>query len=64
MSDKKCVGQCGVCTGACKQENELNPETLKENFAIAKSTLEAVLCFIIPDNCRTMVETALKEINK
>jgi hypothetical protein len=37
-------------------------KNIKENFIIAKTTLEAVLVYIVPDNCRKMVERALKEI--
>jgi hypothetical protein len=43
------------------QKNEL--QVLEEKYVIAKTTLEAVLVFIVPDNCRTMVENALKELN-
>jgi hypothetical protein len=38
-------------------------EILEEKYVIAKTSLEAVLFFIVPDNCRTMVEKALKELN-
>lgn len=44
-----------------KQKDEL--QLLKEKYAIAKTSLEAVLFFIIPDNCRTMVKNTLKELN-
>ena len=43
------------------QKNEF--QVLEEKYVIAKTTLEAVLVFIVPDNCRTMVENALKELN-
>ena len=42
-------------------ENEL--QLLKEKYAIAKTTLEAVLWYIVPDDCRTMVSKALDELN-
>lgn len=42
-------------------ENEL--QLLKEKYAIAKTTLEAVLWYIVPDDCRTMVYKALDELN-
>lgn len=43
------------------QKDEL--QLLKEKYAIAKTTLEAVLFYIVPDNCRTMVSKALDELN-
>lgn len=43
------------------QKDEL--QKLKEKYAIAKTTLEAVLFYIVPDNCRTMVSKALDELN-
>ena len=36
---------------------------LKEKYAIAKTSLEAVLWYIVPDDCRTMVSKALDELN-
>jgi hypothetical protein len=42
-------------------ENEL--QTLKKKYAIAKTTLEAVLWYIVPDNCRMMIYEALDELN-
>jgi hypothetical protein len=36
--------------------------TLKVKYAIAKTTLEAVLWYIVPDDCRTMVYEALDEL--
>jgi hypothetical protein len=42
-------------------ENEL--QILKEKYAIAKTSLEAVLWYIVPDDCRTMVYKALDELN-
>jgi hypothetical protein len=42
-------------------ENEL--QLLKEKYAIAKTTLEAVLWYIVPDDCRKMVSIALDELN-
>jgi hypothetical protein len=42
-------------------ENEL--QILKDKYAIAKTTLEAVLWYIVPDDCRTMVYKALDELN-
>ena len=48
-------------------EKKLTPEEelkiLKEKYAIAKTTLEAVLWYIVPDDCRAMVYKALDEIN-
>lgn len=43
------------------QKDEL--QNLKEKYVIAKTNLEAVLLYIVPDNCRTMVNNALKELN-
>ena len=43
------------------QKDELH--ILKEKYAIAKTTLEAILWYIIPDDCRTMVSKALDELN-
>jgi hypothetical protein len=36
---------------------------LKEKYAIAKTTLEAVLWYIVPDNCREMINKTLDELN-
>jgi hypothetical protein len=48
-------------------EKKLTPEQelkiLKDKYAIAKTTLEAVLWYIVPDDCRTMVYKALDELN-
>jgi hypothetical protein len=41
-------------------ENEL--QLLKEKYAIAKTSLEAVLFYIVPDDCRKMVYNALDEL--
>lgn len=38
-------------------------QLLKEKYAIAKTTLEAVLFYIVPDDCRKMVYEALDELN-
>jgi alpha-galactosidase len=38
-------------------------QTLKEKYAIAKTSLEAVLWYIVPDDCRRMVYEALDELN-
>jgi hypothetical protein len=38
-------------------------QILKEKYAIAKTTLEAVLFYIVPDKCRTMVSKAIDELN-
>ena len=43
------------------QKDEL--KILEKKYVIAKTTLEAVLFFIVPDNCRKMVENTLKELN-
>jgi hypothetical protein len=48
------------------KETENNKETeinYKEKYAIAKTTLEAVLFYIVPDDCRKMVYNALDELN-
>jgi hypothetical protein len=42
------------------KETEIN---YKEKYTIAKTTLEAVLFYIVPDDCRTMVYKALDELN-
>jgi hypothetical protein len=48
-------------------EKKLTPEEelkiLKEKYAIAKTTLEAVLWYIVPDDCRKMVYNCLDELN-
>ena len=48
-------------------EKKLNPEEelkkFKEKYAIAKTSLEAVLWYIVPDDCRAMVYKALDELN-
>ena len=41
-------------------ENEL--QLLKEKYAIAKTSLEAVLFYIVPDDCRKLVYNALNEL--
>jgi hypothetical protein len=38
-------------------------QILKQKYAIAKTTLEAVLWYIVPDDCRIMVYKALDELN-
>ena len=43
------------------QKDEL--QILKEKYAIAKTSLEAVLWYIVPDDCREMVYKALDELN-
>jgi hypothetical protein len=43
------------------QKDEL--QILKEKYAIAKTSLEAVLWYIVPDDCRAMVCKALDELN-
>jgi len=42
--------------------NRKEYETLKIRYGIAKSTLEAVLCFIVPQNLRDLVNKAMKDI--
>jgi hypothetical protein len=48
-------------------ENKQTPaeelQVLKEKYTIAKTTLEAVLWYIVPDDCREMVYKALNELN-
>lgn len=46
-----------------KQILEEELQVLKEKYAIAKTTLEAVLWYIVPDDCRDMVYRALDELN-
>lgn len=47
-----------------KEETQKDELTiLKEKYAIAKTTLEAVLWYIVPDDCRAMVYKALDELN-
>ena len=47
-----------------EEENPKNElQILKDKYAIAKTTLEAVLWYIVPDDCRTMVYKALDELN-
>jgi hypothetical protein len=46
-----------------KQTPKDELQILKEKYAIAKTTLEAVLWYIVPDDCRTMVYKALDELN-
>ena len=43
------------------KEKEL--EILKQKYIIAVINLQAVLCYIVPDNCRIMVNKALDELN-
>jgi hypothetical protein len=43
------------------KENTIN---YKEKYTIAKTTLEAVLFYIVPDDCRTMIYNALDELNE
>lgn len=43
------------------QKDEM--QLLKEKYSIAKTSLEAVLFFIVPENCRIMVEKTLVELN-
>lgn len=43
------------------KENTIN---YKEKYTIAKTTLEAVLFYIVPDDCRVMVSNALDELNE
>jgi hypothetical protein len=37
---------------------------LKEKYITSRLTLEAVLVFIVPDNCRKMVEETLIDLSK
>ena len=46
-----------------KQNPEEELKILKEKYAIAKTTLEAILWYIVPEDCRTMVSKALDELN-
>lgn len=42
--------------------NRKEYELLKTRYAIAKTALESVLCFIVPQNLRDLVNKALKEM--
>ena len=47
-----------------EQENQKDElQILKEKYAISKTSLEAVLWYIVPDDCREMVYKALDELN-
>ena len=47
-----------------EQQNKKDElQILKEKYAIAKTSLEAVLWYIVPDDCREMVYKALDELN-
>jgi hypothetical protein len=46
-----------------KETPEIELQILKEKYAIAKTSLEAVLWYIVPDDCRTMVSKAIDELN-
>jgi hypothetical protein len=47
-----------------KEENKKDElQILKEKYAIAKTSLEAVLWYIVPEDCRTMIYKALDELN-
>ena len=46
-----------------KQTPKQELQILKEKYAIAKTTLEAVLWYIVPDDCRKMVYNCLDELN-
>jgi hypothetical protein len=37
-------------------------ETIKAKYGIVKSTLESVLCFIVPQNLRDLVNKTMREI--
>lgn len=43
-----------------KEENK----RIREKYITSRLTLEAVLVFIVPDNCRTMIEKTLVELSK
>jgi hypothetical protein len=44
--------------------NRLDYELLKKRYGIAKSALEAVLCFIVPQNLRDLVNKAMDDIKE
>jgi hypothetical protein len=48
-----------------EKEEKLKVELqmFKEKYAIAKTSLEAVLFYIVPDDCRKLVYNALDELN-
>jgi hypothetical protein len=45
------------------KEKQTELQILKEKYAIAKTSLEAVLWYIVPDDCRAMIYKALDELN-
>lgn len=46
-----------------EEQLKMELQILKEKYAIAKTSLEAVLWYIVPDDCRAIVYTALNELN-
>jgi hypothetical protein len=46
------------------QKLQKENEKLKYDLLTCRLTLEAVLVFIVPDNCRKMVEETLNELSK
>jgi hypothetical protein len=46
-----------------EEQLKVELQMLKEKYAIAKTSLEAVLSYIVPDGCRAMIYKALVEIN-
>lgn len=46
-----------------EEQLKMELQILKEKYAIAKTNLEAVLWYIVPEDCRTMVYKALDELN-
>lgn len=46
-----------------EEQLKMELQILKEKYAIAKTSLEAVLWYIVPDDCRAMVYKALDELN-
>jgi hypothetical protein len=44
--------------------NRSEYETLKKRYIIAKVALEAVLCFIVPQNLRDLINKAIVDIEE
>lgn len=46
-----------------EEQLKMELQILKEKYAIAKTSLEAVLWYIVPEDCRTMIYDSLDELN-
>lgn len=63
ISDKMKKQQIVIKKSAEKEETQKDElQLLKEKYAIAKTSLEAVLFYIVPNDCRKMVYKALDEL--